>query len=77
MIEGVKIKLIDNPYLNEKGLIREDCKFKITIPEFKIENSKIPGRPEDKFETMLFLPVREGTQREGGLRKKRMLKIQL
>ncbi|WP_051179066.1 glycosyltransferase family 2 protein [Thermodesulfovibrio thiophilus] len=46
------------------------CNSKINIPQFNIQNSTISGNPDDKFETMLFLPEGEGRQGEGGIRTK-------
>ncbi|MCX7739386.1 MAG: hypothetical protein N2Z80_08310, partial [Hydrogenothermaceae bacterium] len=62
-------------HLNENGVIRPENKFTITLPEFKIRDSKVIGKPEDKFETMLFLPEGEGRQGEGGLRTKGYFKF--
>ncbi len=63
-------KLIDNKFLDKNGKIREDLKFKINNPAFKIQNSKLLSNPDDKFETYLFLPEGEGRKGEGGLRTK-------
>ncbi|MDK2792757.1 MAG: hypothetical protein PWQ25_1620 [Deferribacteres bacterium] len=63
-------KLLDDNFLNANGRIKEELKFKINIPQFNIQNSTISGKPEDTFETMLFLPHGEGRQGEGGLRTK-------
>jgi len=68
-------KLLDDKYLDEKGKIKEDLKFKINIPEFKIKDSKVIPKPEDKFETMLFLPEGEGRKGEGGLRTRGYFKF--
>jgi hypothetical protein len=56
-------KLIDNKFLDKNGKIRPEFKFKINHPTLKIQNSKLIGKPEDKFETMLFFP--EGERRKG------------
>lgn len=61
-------RLLDSTFLDENGRIKEDLKFKINIPQFNIQNSKISGKPNDKFETTLFLPEGEDRQGEGGLR---------
>lgn len=61
-------KLLDDNFLDANGRIKEELKFKINNPTLKIQNSKFIGKPEDKFETMLFLPEGEGRQGEGGLR---------
>jgi len=63
-------KLLDDNFLNANGRIKEELKFKINNPTQKIQNSKFIGKPEDTFETMLFLPPGEGRQGEGGLRTK-------
>lgn len=63
-------KLLTGNYLGKNGRIKDELKFKINIPAFNIKNSKIIGKPEDKFETMLFLPEGEGRKGEGGLRTK-------
>lgn len=68
-------RILDEKYLNENGLIKNECKFKINLPLFKIQNSKFIGKPEDKFETLLFLPEKEGRKGEGGLRTKGYLKF--
>lgn len=68
-------KLLDDKYLDENGKIKEEYKFSINIPKFKIQNSKLIGKPEDKFETMLFLPEGEGRKGEGGLRTKGYFKF--
>ena len=63
-------KLLDDNFLDANGRIKEELKFKINNPTLKIQNSKFIGKPEDKFETMLFLPEGEGRKGEGGLRTK-------
>jgi glycosyltransferase involved in cell wall biosynthesis len=68
-------KLLDDSYLDENGRIKEENKFNINNPTFNIQNSKFIGKPEDKFETMLFLPEGEGRQGEGGLRTKGYFKF--
>jgi len=55
---------------DENGRVTEESKFHINNPTFKIQNSKFIGKPEDKFETMLFLPEGENRKGEGGLRTK-------
>ncbi len=68
-------KLLDDNYLDDNGKVKEDLKFKINDPKFKIQNSKFIEKPEDKFETMLFLPEGEGRKSEGGLRTKGYFKL--
>ncbi|WP_188020375.1 glycosyltransferase family 2 protein [Deferribacter autotrophicus] len=63
-------KLLDGSFLDMDGKIKAELKFKINNPKFKIQNSKLIGKPEDKFETMLFLPEGEERKGEGGLRTK-------
>lgn len=62
-------KLIDDNCLYN-GTIKKECKFKISDARFKIAGSKIIGKPDAKFETLLFLPETEGRRGEGGMRKK-------
>ncbi|MDW7973106.1 MAG: glycosyltransferase family 2 protein [Thermodesulfovibrio sp.] len=71
----LKYKLLNESYLNENGVIKPEYKFTITLPEFKIKDSKVIGKPDDKFETMLFLPEGEGRKGEGGLRTKGYFKF--
>jgi len=68
-------KLLDDDFLDKEGKIKEELKFNITNPTFKIQNSKFLGNPDDKFETMLFLPEGEGRKGEGGLRTKGYFKF--
>jgi len=68
-------KLLDDSYLDETGKIKEDQKWNINNSSFKIQNSKLLGKPEDKFETVLFLPEGEGRKGEGGLRTKGYFKF--
>ena len=68
-------KLLDDKYLDKNGKIKGEYKFKINNPKFKIQNSKLIGKPEDKFETMFFLPPGEGRKGEGGLRTKGYFKF--
>jgi len=49
-------KIINNECLDEDGKIKEECKWNIDNPELNIKDSKLIGNPEDKFETLLFLP---------------------
>ena len=63
--------------LNEDGRIKEECKWNINNLEFNIQNSKLIGTPEDKFETVLFLPEGEERKGEGGLRTKGYFKQSL
>ena len=67
-------ELLDDKYLTENGKIKDDLKFKINIPEFEIVDSKIPAKKDEKFDTYLFLPEREGRKGEGGLRTKGLFK---
>jgi len=69
------VKLIDDSFLNETGKIKDNLKFNITNPTFKIHNSKFLGSPDDKFETMLFFPEGEDRKGEGGLRTKGYFKF--
>ncbi len=68
-------KLLDDKYLDETGKIKEEYKFTINNPTFHIQNSKFIAKPEDKFETMLFLPEGEGRKGEGGLRTRGYFKF--
>jgi len=68
-------KFLNDDFLDSDGKIREELKFKINNPAFKIQNSKLIGSPEDKFETTLFLPEGEGRKGEGGLRTKGYFKF--
>lgn len=68
-------KLLNEGYLDKNGIIKEELKFTIYNPTFGIQNSKFIGNPEDKFETMLFLPEGEGRIGEGGLRTKGYFKF--
>ncbi|MGA1863051.1 glycosyltransferase family 2 protein [Deferribacter thermophilus] len=70
-----RYKLIDDEYLDEKGKIKGEYKFKINHPAMKIKHSKFIGNPEDKFQTMLFLPEGEGRKAEGGLRTRGYFKF--
>ncbi len=63
-------KLLDKNYLNSNGKIKEEYKLKLNLPELGITNSKIPAKENEKFDTLLFLPVGEDRQGEGGLRTK-------
>ncbi len=60
---------------DKEGKIKEECKFTINHPKLNIQHSKFIGKPEDKFETLLFLPPSEGRQGEGGLRTKGYFKF--
>jgi len=68
-------KIVDDKCLDENGTIKEDCKWNINDSKLKIQNSKLIGNPEDKFETILFLPENEGRKGEGGLRTKGYFKF--
>ena len=68
-------KLLVDIYLDEDGSIKKELKFNITNTTIKIQNSKLLGNPDDKFETMLFLPKGEGRKGEGGLRTKGYFKF--
>jgi len=70
----LSFKLIPDEFLQD-GKIKEDLKFNFTNPKFKIQNSKFLGNPDDKFETMLFLPEGVGRKGEGGLRTKGYFKF--
>jgi hypothetical protein len=59
MLDKIKLKLIDDKYLDNNGFISNDYKFKLNFPEFNIKDSIIIGKPEEKFETKLFLPIGE------------------
>jgi len=69
------LKIIPNDYLDSSGKIKEEFKYKINIPELKIKDSKFIPNPEDKFETMLFLPPNSNRIAEGGLRAKGLFKF--
>lgn len=75
MLDKIKLKLIDDKYLDNNGYISNDYKFKLNFPEFNIKDSIIIGKPEEKFETKLFLPIGEGRKGEGGLRTKGYFKF--
>jgi len=66
-------KLIPDEFLQD-GKIKEDLKFYISNPEFKIQNSKFLSNG-DNFDTMLFLPLGEVRKGEGGLRTKGYFKF--
>ena len=68
-------KLLPEDYLDERGRVKEELKFKINIPELGIKDSKILKQGEEKFDTYLFLPPGEGRQGEGGLRTKGYFKF--
>ena len=55
--------------------IKEELKHNINIQELKIQNSKFIGKPEDKFETLLFLPPNPQRIAEGGLRTMGLFKF--
>jgi glycosyltransferase involved in cell wall biosynthesis len=69
------IKLLEDNYLDDFGIVKEELKYNITIPTFHIKNSKFVGKPEDKFETLLFLPPNPQRKAEGGLRTKGFFKF--
>jgi len=69
------VKLIDDSFLDENGKMKDDLKFSINNPTFKIHNSKFLVSPDDKFETMLFLSEGEDRKGEGGLRTKGYFKF--
>jgi len=75
MLDKIKLKLIDDKYLDNNGYISNDYKFKLNFPEFNIKDSIIIGKPEEKFETKLFLPIGEVRKGEGGLRTKGYFKF--
>jgi len=68
-------KLLGDNFLDKNSKIKDNLKFYITNPKFKIQNSKFLGNPDDKFETMLFLPEGEDRKGEGGLRTKGYFKF--
>ena len=49
-------KIVDDECLDEDGKIKEECKWNIDNLELNIKDSKLIENPEDKFETLLFLP---------------------
>lgn len=68
-------KLLNRPFddclgFDNSGIIIDDSKHKINDPILNIQDSKFIGNPEDKFETMLFLPNNHERKGEGGLRTK-------
>ncbi len=65
----------DQLEFDENEKITSETKFNINNSTFKIQNSKLIGNPEDKFETVLFLPETEGRKGEGGLRTKGYFKF--
>jgi hypothetical protein len=68
-------KLIDDTLLDETGKIKEEIKYHINIPAFKIQNSKFIPKPEDKFETMLFLPPESPEKSRRRIKNKRIFQI--
>jgi GT2 family glycosyltransferase len=68
-------KIVNDECLMLNGKIKDECKFNINNPKLKIQNSKLIGKSEDKFETMLFLPEGERRKGEGGLRTKGYFKF--
>jgi len=68
-------KPIPDNYLDSPGKIKEEFKYKINIPELKIQDSKFIPNPGDKFETMLFLPPDSNRIAEGGLKIKGVFKF--
>lgn len=68
-------KFIDNSCLGKDGKIREELRYRIVNPVFKIQDSKFLKKPEDKFETLLFLPPNSKRLAEGGLRTKGFFKF--
>jgi len=69
------VKLVDDSFLDENSKIKDNLKFSINNPVFRIQNSKFLVSPDDKFETMLFLPEGENRKGEGGLRTKGYFKF--
>ena len=68
-------KFLTHPFDNyliydDKGIVTDESKFNINDLKFNIKNSKFIGKPENKFETMLFLPKTNNRLSEGGLRTK-------
>ncbi len=74
-VSSLAVKLIDDSFLDENGRIKNDLKFNINNPTFKIQNSKFLKNPDDKYDTMLFLPEGEDRKGEGGLRTKGYFKF--
>jgi len=68
-------KLIEGDYLDKNGKVKDVLKFKISIPELGIINSKIPAKEDEKFDTYLFLPEGEDRKGEGGLRTRGYFKF--
>jgi hypothetical protein len=68
-------KLITDTYLYSFGKIKEEFKYRINIPELKIQDSEFIPNPEDKFKTILFLPPNPKRIAEGGLRTKGLFKF--
>ena len=66
---NIKYELIIYELLNESSKIKDDLKFNITNPIFKIQNSKFLANG-NRFETMLFLPKGEDRKGERVLRTK-------
>ena len=75
MLDKIQYKFIDDKYLDKNGFISNDYKFQVNFPELNIKDSKIIGKPEEKFVTNLFLPIGEGRKGEGGLRTKGYFKF--
>jgi glycosyltransferase involved in cell wall biosynthesis len=63
-------RFLDENYLDKTGRVKEEIKYKINNSSLKIQNSKLIGKTEDKFETLLFLPPNSERIGEGGLRTK-------
>ncbi|MEN3014692.1 MAG: glycosyltransferase family 2 protein [bacterium] len=74
-LKVLSYKLVEDQKLDEFGRIKPEFKFSLTYPEFRIKDSKFVGKPEDNFETKLFLPEGEGRKQEGGLRTKGYFKF--
>jgi len=65
----------DQLKFDENGKIKDGFKWEINNSTYNIQNSKLIGKPDDKFETVLFSPETEGCKGEGGLRTKGYFKF--
>ncbi|MCS6955863.1 MAG: hypothetical protein NZM44_05865 [Candidatus Calescibacterium sp.] len=50
------VRLLNEEWFDSSGNLIKDKIHKITIPEFKIFNSKFAGKPEYKFKTLFLYP---------------------
>ncbi|MCX7948390.1 MAG: hypothetical protein N2504_07390 [candidate division WOR-3 bacterium] len=46
---------MNEEWFDSSGNLIKDKIHEITIPEFKIFNSRFVGKPEDKFKTLFFI----------------------